>query len=113
MCDMFFGFAFDGNSCEPVSGCKCVGDDCDNLSPDPKGCGIQFADCLDSCAADDAQGVGMCDMFFGFAWDGNACVGVSGCSCEGSDCDTLTFDKGACEKAHSKCETNAPSCGNK
>ena len=103
---MFFGFAFDGNSCVPISGCSCIGSDCDNLSPDPKGCGIEFGECIDDCAPDDAQGVGMCLAFFGYAWNGTECVGQSGCSCEGSDCGSLPMNPIDCEKAHQDCNAD-------
>jgi hypothetical protein len=102
-CDQFFGFAFDGNSCVPISGCECVGSDCDALSPDPKGCGIKFGECLDDCAPDNAKGVGMCLAFFGYAWNGKECVGLSGCACEGSDCGSLPMDPKECKADHAEC----------
>lgn len=55
------------------------------------------------CAAQDAEGVGACQLFFGVAWDGQQCVGISGCSCEGSDCDHLYETAEACTKAHAGC----------
>ena len=102
-CDQFFGFAFNGKGCVPVSGCNCVGSDCDSLSPDPKGCHIEFEECMDPCAADDAEGVGLCMAFFGYAWNGHQCVGQSGCSCVGTDCGSLPLSYDACKKAHSQC----------
>ena len=101
---MFFGFAFNGSACLPISGCNCVGSDCDNLSPDPKGCGIQFGECLDPCQADDAQGVGNCAMLIGYAWNGETCVGIGGCSCVGDDCDSLPQDLTTCLKNHAQCK---------
>ena|GEM_PF-1995716 len=106
-CDQFFGFAFDGNSCIPISGCSCIGSDCDNLSPDPKGCGIEFGECIDDCAPDDAKGVGMCLAFFGYAWNGQECVGQSGCACVGSDCGSLPMNPVDCEKAHTECNADS------
>jgi hypothetical protein len=57
----------------------------------------------DPCAPQDAAGQGSCEAFFGYAWDGTGCVGISGCSCSGSDCGNLTFDQAACEQAHNLC----------
>jgi hypothetical protein len=57
----------------------------------------------DHCALMDAQGVGPCDAFFGYAWDGAACIGISGCSCEGADCDALSDSFESCEKEHADC----------
>jgi hypothetical protein len=56
------------------------------------------------CAPMDATGVGPCDQFFGYAWDGAACVGISGCSCEGGDCGALADSLEACHKAHAGCD---------
>lgn len=55
------------------------------------------------CDAQDARGVGMCEAFFGYAWDGGACVGLSGCSCEGADCGSTWGDPAECEAAHAMC----------
>jgi hypothetical protein len=55
------------------------------------------------CAAQDARGVGNCAAFFGYAWDGSACVGLGGCSCVGADCRSLSLDQMACELAHRLC----------
>ena len=56
-----------------------------------------------SCRAQDARGVGPCARFFGYAWDGQACVGVSGCSCEGADCGALQPTEELCQAAHAGC----------
>jgi hypothetical protein len=64
-----------------------------------------------SCRAQDAAGVGPCDRFFGYAWDGKACVGVSGCSCEGADCGALHQSLEACQGAHEACGPRA--CGSR
>jgi hypothetical protein len=55
------------------------------------------------CEPDDAVGVGMCDAFFGYAWNGMECVGLSGCNCNGSDCPNLPFEPAECEAAHANC----------
>ncbi len=61
----------------------------------------------DPCAAQDAAGVGLCAQFHGYRWNGAACEGVSGCSCEGADCGALYADLGACEAAHAACGGDA------
>ncbi len=55
------------------------------------------------CPAMDVAGEGECDAFFGYAWTGDACVGVSGCSCVGEDCDATYQDREACEQAFTGC----------
>ena len=56
-----------------------------------------------ACAPQDARGQGLCDGFFGYAWNGAMCVGLSGCSCVGGDCAALPFDRATCELAHMAC----------
>jgi hypothetical protein len=41
------------------------------------------------CAPSDALGVGDCNDFLGFGWDGTKCIAIVGCLCQGSDCGTL------------------------
>ncbi len=55
------------------------------------------------CPAMDGAGEGPCDAFFGYAWTGDECSGVSGCSCIGVDCDATYADREACEQAFSSC----------
>lgn len=43
--------------------------------------------CYD-CRAQDAAGVGGCEMEIGVFFDGTRCVSISGCSCAGVDCDS-------------------------
>jgi len=62
------------------------------------------------CDPDDARGVGACAAFFGYAWNGVSCTGLSGCSCEGTDCGSLSFDPAECATAHAGC-TPGTSCG--
>jgi len=81
----------DGNVC--VAGTP---NTCENLQAD--------------CSAQDAHGVGMCEMFMGVAWNGTTCVGVSGCSCEGADCNALT-SLAVCQDSHAHCEEPAQTCG--
>ena len=56
-----------------------------------------------TCPAQEARGVGFCAAFFGYAWNGRSCVGLSGCSCEGDDCDSTYDSPEACERAHYHC----------
>lgn len=60
------------------------------------------------CSAQDARGEGACDAFFGYAWDGSGCAGLSGCSCVGADCGATFESVEACQEAHASCER---SCG--
>lgn len=55
------------------------------------------------CPPDDARGVGMCTAFFGYAWDGTRCVGLGGCSCQGSACGSLAFSLELCNYNHRAC----------
>jgi hypothetical protein len=64
---------------------------------------VEFYQRVGICLPQDATGVGPCDRFFGYAWNGNACVGVSGCSCEGADCGRLCASLDVCEKEHADC----------
>jgi hypothetical protein len=74
----------------------------------PAGAGVDFRATefylrVGICLPQDATGVGPCDRFFGYAWNGSACVGVSGCSCEGVDCGGLFTSLDVCEKEHADC----------
>ncbi|HVH97945.1 MAG TPA: hypothetical protein VM869_04520 [Enhygromyxa sp.] len=104
-CEAFFGVTWTGDNCVGVSGCECQGTDCDNLYEDSEQCWSDHALCElgDPCAKDDAIGVGPCDAFFGYAWNGLQCEGVSGCQCEGPDCANLPQDLAECEAAHAEC----------
>lgn len=62
-----------------------------------------------TCAAIDALGAGACDYVLGFAWNGTRCVTVSGCTCEGTECDLLTDSSDACLSAYAGCAPRA--CG--
>jgi hypothetical protein len=56
-----------------------------------------------SCAAQNAHGQGSCEMLLGWGWDGRACIPLSGCSCQGPDCNKLFADPGACYKVYGVC----------
>lgn len=100
-CDRYFGNAWNGSDCVSLSGCECKGSDCDNLYKTRDACLQAHIHCR--CAPQDAHGVGACDLFLGVAWDGHSCVGISGCRCEGSDCDQLYGSIEECQRAHQGC----------
>ncbi len=59
-----------------------------------------------ACAPMDARGVGLCDAFFGYAYDGTSCVGLSGCDCAGTDCDRTFSSLRECEQAYARCSND-------
>ena len=72
-----------------------------------------------ACDAQDATPEGDCDLVLGTSWDGLKCIELSGCSCQGADCDQLyqpspAFPTGTlsafetCEKARRGCSTCEP-----
>lgn len=60
-----------------------------------------------SCEPQDVGGVGACDAAFGVFFLGDRCGWVSGCSCEGDDCDNAYEDEASCEAAHRDCFDDA------
>jgi hypothetical protein len=58
---------------------------------------------VDPCAAQDAHTVGSCEPFRGYAWNGQACEVISGCSCQGADCDNLFSTEQECQSAYTAC----------
>ncbi len=98
-CDMILGYAWDGDDCEVFSGCGC-GEDCDQFYN-------TWSACMDACAPKpgecieiDPYGYGPCDMIMGVGFDGEKCVGVSGCGCgdPGSlSCDGIFETMDECE----------------
>jgi hypothetical protein len=69
------------------------------------------ADTGSMCAAQDAQGVGACARFFGYAWNGSSCVGISGCSCSGAACSALYESPDACQAAYRTCTADCRTQG--
>lgn len=55
------------------------------------------------CQAQDARGVGLCQLYLGVVFTGSDCVGISGCSCEGADCGALFEDVETCEAVNAAC----------
>lgn len=104
-CDMALGYAWNGNECEVIGGCSCEGPACGKYDSREQ-CEAAHSNCgnsSDQCAAQDATGVGACDMFLGFKWDGAECKGIGGCQCSGSACDELFSTADECAAAYSSC----------
>jgi len=66
------------------------------------GC-LEFKWCGETCDPQDASGVGACEMIIGVFWDGFTCRYLSGCSCEGEDCDARYESIPECYLAHAGC----------
>lgn len=112
-CKLLLGIAWNGETCVEVGGCECTGADCDALYDSVEACKAAHAGCVSPggpCDPEKAAGVGLCDAFFGWAWNGQECVGISGCSCEGPACATLPMDLAVCEEKHAGCGTMAGVC---
>ena len=45
LCGAFFGWAFDGNACEPVTGCACTGTQCELTFGEQVDCEAAYGDC--------------------------------------------------------------------
>ncbi len=118
------GWMWNGSACVQLSDdfCTCVGSDCDKLTETLEECQNQHASCASTpnpyqcgsaalhqdahnmCSAMDAVGSGECNCFIGFSWNGSSCVGLSGCSCAGDDCDRLTTSLADCQAQHDECD---------
>ena len=48
-CDAFFGYAWSGSSCVSISGCECVGDDCDAIYESEEACLAAHDACARTC----------------------------------------------------------------
>ncbi|MEQ9079276.1 MAG: Kazal-type serine protease inhibitor domain-containing protein [Sandaracinaceae bacterium] len=62
------------------------------------------------CAPMLARGVGPCFADLGVVWDGDACVNIGGCTCEGPDCDAVYASVAECGAARSGCGGTARAC---
>lgn len=58
---------------------------------------------FDPCAAQDVVMVGGCEPAPVYFWNGTECVGQSGCSCEGADCDAVFPNQADCEASYTSC----------
>ena len=97
-----------GWACAPdneVCGCDGVTYDCQEMADSVGAYVASVGACGDGCAAMDATGSGACAAFFGYAWDGSSCVGISGCDCVGADCGATYDTPGACEAAYRGCDS--------
>ncbi|HEU5075296.1 MAG TPA: hypothetical protein VFU02_13995 [Polyangiaceae bacterium] len=56
-----------------------------------------------ACEAQDVAGEGACGAAFGVFFLGDRCFWVSGCTCEGDDCENPYEDEASCERAHRGC----------
>ncbi len=56
-----------------------------------------------SCLGQDASPSGECALPLGVVWNGTACVSISGCECEGDDCDDLYASIAECEADFTTC----------
>ncbi len=65
----------------------------------------------EECRPQDVHRVGGCEVPARFHWNGRNCVGSSGCSCVGEDCDADFGSKAECETAFDSCLDDARSCG--
>jgi hypothetical protein len=85
---------------QEVMACPPTSSSCQNISLCGTTISCQYGA---ACAPQDARGVGLCAAFFGYAWNGSSCIGLSGCSCEGADCDEAYETPEACQMARSSC----------
>ena len=121
---------------ERLCGCGCRKDtsscpdpddpDVNYVSEDPDECARIFFDCEESedpfnnqcgcgCVADeedcegqDAEAEGACRAIIGVKFDGERCTTMSGCRCEGSDCDDLYESQWTCADDNADCVEEPP-----
>ncbi|MCZ6795220.1 MAG: hypothetical protein O7J95_16570 [Planctomycetota bacterium] len=103
LCDVILGHVWNGAFCEALSGCTSEGEDVHDLYDTEEECLLAAESCR--CGPMDARGVGPCRAILGWAWDGRRCRQLSGCSCEGADCEFLFPSGEECTVAHSGCPT--------
>lgn len=89
-----------GNTTCPAGDTCCTM--CDGSGLCVAGPGCPGMACPD-CTPQDASGSGTCNLMFGYRWDGQSCVPVGGCSCQGADCSRLFTDYQSCLQAYSSC----------
>jgi hypothetical protein len=106
-CRALLGFGWNGRACISLSGCDCEGRDCDALHPSLEACKAAHDACA-PCEAMDVQEVGSCEPVRGYFFDGEACVLLSGCACEGDDCDRVYGSMETCEAAYRACLEGSP-----
>ena len=91
----------------PVCGCDGVNYACEAMADAAGASILHEGACATTgpCDAQDARGEGPCAAFFGYAWDGARCIGLSGCSCVGGDCGSTFGSLAECDIAHRGCES--------
>jgi hypothetical protein len=104
-CDAIVGIFWDGFRCSYQSGCTCEGEDCGESYDSLEACYDDHSDCPSICDPMDARGEGACEMLLGYVWDGYSCRSLSGCKCEGEDCERLYLDPDECQAAVLGCGT--------
>jgi hypothetical protein len=112
-CAAVVGVVWNGQECQTISGCSCAGSDCDEIYDSLEACKRDRSACFEpDCAAQDARGVGPCEAVLGWAWTGKngGCQALSGCECEGSDCQNLFGSERACKQAYVQCDSDVR-CG--
>ena len=55
------------------------------------------------CQPQDAKALGQCFHVLGYAFDGNQCVKLQGCTCKGSECVFISDSMSECEAIYSQC----------
>jgi hypothetical protein len=105
--------AFAGDVCAPDES-QCPPPPCDDTDPacPPPPCSPGDPECppIAICDPMPVEVQGDCDLFWGWAWNGSACVPLSGCECQG-DCALLYGDPDACAIDHEGCDgTIDPDC---
>ena len=90
--------------CKSDADCPQPGSPCHNAVCEAGQCTlVELPGCGNQCAPQEAKGDGLCDAWFGYAWDGVSCQSISGCSCVGADCDKLYKTPDDCKLAHEGC----------
>lgn len=91
-CEVFFGYKWNGASCEGLGGCECIGEHCDHLFDSRAECEETFATCREDGASDpegEPCGPTICA-------EGQECCNESCgiCTEPGGSCLTLRCDEG-------------------
>jgi hypothetical protein len=100
---------------DPVCGCdgETYGNDCERLQFGGVSLDHEGACKAPSCEPMNAAGEGPCDLELGWLWNAEACISISGCNCEGEDCDALFSGLAECEEAHAECVKPYDPCAKK
>jgi hypothetical protein len=111
-CRAVLGAKFNGTQCVTVTGCECSGSECNQRFDTLESCRQAYSECIGpDCSGQDIRGDGACAALLGVKFNGEACVGVSGCECKGDDCDDMYETRSACQSAHERCLSQSDECG--